>query len=267
MTKITMLGTGMGTVFDLYNTCFVMQNNDKYLLVDTGGSIQIIKNLKKCGIELNQIHDVFISHCHTDHILGLFWLLKKISILIIKGEYKDDFNVYCNDEVATSINSILPHIYPAKLTKAIKEKLKIHILNDHDTVEIVNIKMTFFDTFAKGNKLYGFETIINGKKLVFLGDEPINKKLINKVKDADYVMHEAFCLDSDANIFHPYELNHSTVKSVCCNLHELNIKNLILYHTEESHGKERKKLYTEEGKKYFKGNVIVPDDLETIELL
>lgn len=49
-------------------------------------------------------------------------------------------------------------------------------------------------------------------------------------------------------------------------MNDLNVKNLILYHTEESHGMERKKLYTQEGKDNFEGNIYVPDELETIEL-
>ena len=35
MNKLTMLGTGHGFVYELYNTCFIV--NDKFL-VDTGGS-------------------------------------------------------------------------------------------------------------------------------------------------------------------------------------------------------------------------------------
>ncbi len=49
-------------------------------------------------------------------------------------------------------------------------------------------------------------------------------------------------------------------------MNDLNIKNLILYHTEESHGDKRKELYTKEAKEYFNGNVIVPDDLEVIDI-
>lgn len=48
-------------------------------------------------------------------------------------------------------------------------------------------------------------------------------------------------------------------------MNKLNIKNLILYHTEESH-KDKKELYTKEAKQYFDGNVIVPNDLDEIVL-
>ena len=79
-------------------------------------------------------------------------------------------------------------------------------------------------------------------------------------------MHEAFCLDSEEKIFKPYEHKHSTVKSVCEKMEKLNIKNLILYHTEETHKDNRKELYVNEGKQYFTNNIIVPDDMEEFEI-
>ena len=47
MNKIIMLGTGNGGTIDLYNTCFLIQNNNDNFLIDTGGSIEIIKEMKK----------------------------------------------------------------------------------------------------------------------------------------------------------------------------------------------------------------------------
>ena len=38
MQKIIMLGTGNGGTLDLYNTCFVIQNNVGNFRVDHGGS-------------------------------------------------------------------------------------------------------------------------------------------------------------------------------------------------------------------------------------
>ena len=79
-------------------------------------------------------------------------------------------------------------------------------------------------------------------------------------------MHEAFCLESEESIFHAYVKNHSTTNSVSEVMNKLNIKNIILYHTEESHGKDRQKLYTQEAFQYFNGKVFVPNDLETIDI-
>ena len=42
--------------------------------------------------------------------------------------------------------------------------------------------------------------------------------------------------------------------------------NLVLWHTEDKHIQERKKLYSEEGRAFYTGNLFVPDDLDVIEL-
>ena len=69
-----------------------------------------------------------------------------------------------------------------------------------------------------------------------------------------------------ADIFHPYEKHHSTVKDACELAEQLHVKNLLLYHTEDRNLAKRKELYTEEGKRYYHGNLYVPDDLEKISL-
>ena len=47
MQRILILGTGSGFVHECYETCFLFQNDDKYFMVDTGGSADIVKQLKK----------------------------------------------------------------------------------------------------------------------------------------------------------------------------------------------------------------------------
>ena len=44
------------------------------------------------------------------------------------------------------------------------------------------------------------------------------------------------------------------------------MKNLLLYHTEDKNIAWRKELYLEEGRKYYSGNLYVPDDLEQLKL-
>ena len=267
MTKITMLGTGTGGTIDLYNTCFVIQNGGEVFLVDTGGSIEIIKRLKKVNIKLEEIKNIFISHSHTDHILGLIWLFKKLGMPAIHGEIKDKINIYCNDVVYEAIKGVSKYVLPSNLVEAIYNVTNFVVLNDCDKHVINGVEYEFFDILAKGVKQFGFECNLDGNRFIFLGDEPLNSKLNDKVKDADYVTHEAFCLDSEENIFHAYEKNHSTALSAAKTLNELDVKNLILYHTEESHGKDRKRLYTEEAQCVFNGNVMVPNDLEEIHLV
>lgn len=76
--------------------------------------------------------------------------------------------------------------------------------------------------------------------------------------------HFAFILKKD--IFKPYEKHHATAKDACINAHKLNVKNIILYHTEDKNLVQRKELYIKEGKEEFKGTIFVPDDLDVISL-
>ncbi len=264
--KLHILGSGNGGTIDLYNPCFCIQNDIGNFLVDTGGSIEIIKRLKQSNIDYRTLQHIFISHSHTDHILGLFWLFKKLSQDVMHGNINHKIYLYCNDVVYSSIQEVSKHILPSKLMQVIYSIIEFKILNDGDSYNINGVDYTFFDLRAKGTKQFGFKFNFNGKNFAFLGDETLNPTLYPTIKDFDYVMHEAFCLDSEENIFHAYEKNHSTTKSVSLVMNELGIKNLILYHTEESHKEKRKELYTKEAQAYFNGNIIVPNDLEIIEI-
>ena len=267
VTKITMLGTGNGGTLDLYNTCFVIQNKQGVFLIDTGGSIEIIKRLKQSGIKLEEMKNIFISHSHTDHILGLIWMFKKMSRMAMHGNIKEKIHIYCNDVVYEAIRGISSYVLPSVLMEAIDNITDFVVLNDGDKHTINGIDYEFFDILAKGTKQFGFECMLDGNRFVFLGDETLNPLLNERVRNADYVTHEAFCLDREENIFHAYEKNHSTALSAAKTMNELSVKNLILYHTEESHGVDRKRLYLEEAQSVFNGNVIVPDDLEEIQFV
>ena len=52
-----------------------------------------------------------------------------------------------------------------------------------------------------------------------------------------------------------------------CELGErLNVENLILYHTEDKNILKRQEMYLAEGRKFYHGNLYVPEDLDVIEL-
>ena len=106
----------------------------------------------------------------------------------------------------------------------------------------------------------------NGEKLTCCGDEPYNECEKKYAENSKWLLHEAFCLYDQADVFRPYEKHHSTAKDASELAEQLGVKNLILYHTEDKNIARRKQLYTEEGRKYFHGSLYVPEDLEKIEL-
>ncbi|MGI6227982.1 MAG: MBL fold metallo-hydrolase, partial [Peptococcales bacterium] len=136
-----------------------------------------------------------------------------------------------------------------------------------DIKEIIQSQITFFDLQSEKCKQFGFTmSLKNGKKLSFLGDEPYQPSSEIYVKESDWLLSEAFCLDAHRSRYHPEKIQHSTVKEACEIAQYLKAKNLVLWHTEDDHLSERRELYTAEGQKYFQGQIFVPDDLEIIEL-
>ena len=95
--KITFLGTGNALVTEYYNTCFVITDQEKRFLVDGGGGNEILRRLKSAGVDLKEIHDIFITHKHIDHILGVIWLLRIICQKMKKGDYDGELRIYGHD--------------------------------------------------------------------------------------------------------------------------------------------------------------------------
>lgn len=270
MNKITMLGTGNATVSQIYNTCFVLQTSSTLMLVDAGGGNGILAQLKKVNVQISDIHHLFVTHAHTDHVLGVIWVIRMVAQC--KG-YEGLLHVYGNDKVMKVIKTIIDMILAKKQLAKVAERVVFHQLEDGDCFEVGNMKLECFDIQSTKEKQFGFRAELpspdeSDKPLVLacLGDEPYNEQNRRYIVGADWMMCEAFCLYADRDTFKPYEKCHSTALDAGKLADELGVKNLILYHTEEKTLANRKENYTREAAENFKGRIFVPDDLEVIEL-
>ncbi len=265
--KITMLGTGNAMVTECYNTCYVIEDEGQLFLVDGGGGNTIIGQLKKAGIDYRNIHDVFVTHKHVDHIMGIIWMMRLFLQNMKAGKYEGDVRIYGHSEVIALLHTLAESLLQKAQYSLIGERMFLIPVENGETAEIIGRKMTFFDIESTKAKQYGYRMeLSDGQILTCCGDEPYHPCEEMYARNADWLLHEAFCLYTEADRFHPYEKDHSTVKDACMLAEELGVKNLLLYHTEDQNIRERKKLYLAEGRKFYHGNLYVPDDLETIEL-
>lgn len=268
--QITMLGTGNATVSQIYNTCFVLQTSSTLMLVDAGGGNGILAQLRKVNVLISDIHHLFVTHVHTDHVLGVIWVIRMVAQC--KG-YEGLLHVYGNDKVMKVIKTIIDMILAKKQLAKVAERVVFHQLEDGERFEVGDMKLECFDIQSTKEKQFGFRAELpssdeSGKPLVLacLGDEPYNELNRRYIVGADWMMCEAFCLYADRDTFKPYEKCHSTALDAGKLAAELGVKNLILYHTEEKTLANRKENYTREAAENFKGRIFVPDDLEVIEL-
>ncbi len=257
-----MLGTGNATVTQCYNTCFVLQTSTTRLLVDAGGGNGVLGQLKKVGISIADIHHLFVTHAHTDHVLGVVWVVRMVAQC--KG-YEGKLHVYSHDKVIHVIKTVIDMILAKKQLAKVAERVVFHELKDGDAFEVGDMRLTCFDIHSTKEKQFGFRAELpNRLVLACLGDEPYNSLNRPYVENADWMMCEAFCLYADRDIFKPYEKCHSTALDAGKLAAELGVKNLVLYHTEEKTLATRRETYTKEAAENFKGKIVVPDDLEEI---
>lgn len=263
-TELIILGTGNAMAVECYNTCFAIRKEEEYFLVDAGGGNGIFKQLKLAEIPVTAIHDIFITHAHTDHILGMVWMVRKIAAMIISGKYQGTCRIYCHKEAGDALLTICAVTLAQKFLKWIGDRILICEVEDGEEKEILSMPVRFFDIGSTKMKQFGFQMEIEGKKLTCLGDEPFHEGERKYAADSDYLLCEAFCLYEDRDVFKPYEKHHSTALDAGRLADELSVKNLVLYHTEDASLSTRKANYSKEAEKNFQGKVYVPDDLERI---
>ena len=265
--KLTMLGTGNALVTECYNTCFIIEDKGQLFMTDGGGGNTILHQIRHAEYDWMDIRHIFVTHKHVDHLMGIIWMVRMICQFMDHGEYKGEATIYSHKEVLDLIRDMAKKLLLKKESAFIGNRLHLTEVHDGQTLEIINHDFTFFDIQSTKARQYGFcMDLGSGKKLTCCGDEPLAASVEHYAEGSDLLMHEAFCLYSEREIFDPYEKHHSTVKDACELGERLGVKNLLLYHTEDKNLADKKRLYTEEGSKYYRGKLLIPEDLESIEL-
>ena len=263
------LGTGAAMVTEYYNTCFVLRGRDGSLfLTDGGGGGGIMAQFRRAGLDWRDLKGMFVTHCHCDHLLGAVWAGRKLASMLLRKEREDGMSIYALPEVAENLRTICSLTLGPKENSVIGGPLCIEAVRDGEAHTVAGREITFFDIHSLKAPQFGFSARLEaGKRFVCLGDEPFDKRCAPYAQGADWLAGEAYCLDSMRGIFQPEKIRHSTVKETAENAERLGAKNLILWHTEDraTFGR-RKELFTREARQYYSGNVVVPDDLESIAL-
>lgn len=265
-TELIILGTGNAMTVTCYNTCFAIRRGTEYFLVDAGGGNGIFRQLKGAEIPITKIHHIFLTHAHTDHILGMIWLIRKIASMMLAGKYEGICKIYCHEEAKQALLTICRLTLASKFVNCIGEKIVIENVQDKEKREILSMPVCFFDIGSSKMKQFGFTLMLEDRKLTCLGDEPFYECEREYAYGSDYLLCEAFCLYEDREKFKPYEKHHSTALDAGKLAQELAVKNLILYHTEEETLQTRQEKYTREAAQHFTGNIFVPDDLSRISI-
>lgn len=265
--SLIMLGTGNAAVTRCYNTCFALRNGSQCLLTDGGGGNGILARLEQAGISLSEIHDVFLTHAHTDHIFGVVWVVRMIAQAMNSGAYEGALRVYGHEEVLQALEMICRATLPGKVTAHFGQDILFTPLKDGQPFSAAGMQGLAFDIGSTKARQFGYRIILpDGQRFVCLGDEPYNEKNEALARAADWLLSEAFCLYADAERFKPYEKHHSTALDAGRLAAALGARHLVLYHTEDATLANRRSSYSAEAAQVFRGTIHVPNDGEILLL-
>jgi ribonuclease Z len=146
MEKLIVLGTGNAMVTRCYNTCFAIFDGEDYFLVDGSGGNGILKQTDNARIPFERVRNLFVSHAHIDHILGVIWVIRKITTMLRQGKYEPPFTIYCYPELVEIIWTIAKLTLVLAMLKQIEENnVLFRSVADGDTAQIGHYGVTFFD--------------------------------------------------------------------------------------------------------------------------
>ena len=138
--NITMLGTGNALVTECYNTCFILQEDNEYFLVDGGGGSTILHQLKYAGIDWKNVRNIFVTHKHIDHITGILWMIRMICQYMKQGEYEGEATIYAHDEVINLLRDLAEKLLQKKEIDFIGKRLHLVAVEDGESINILNKK-------------------------------------------------------------------------------------------------------------------------------
>jgi ribonuclease BN (tRNA processing enzyme) len=197
-----------------------------------GASFSILR--QKIDPEL--IDSIFISHCHTDHIGGIFLLVQMMHLL----QRERSLNVYLPEEAISGVRDYLNtcYLFPERITPrlifhevkpdfefedegvSIRAHPNRHLMGNESVIRELNCP----------NKMQSFCYVVDtpGKKIVYSGDIHSSDDLAGIIGDADLLISECFHVTSDELL--PLAL-------------EKNVKSILLTHVPpELEGREQEVL-------------------------
>lgn len=194
--RVTLLGTGAPPpVLDRFGPSTLVEVGGEKLLFDAGrGSLQ---RLHQLGIPFGEITGIFLTHHHSDHVVGFadLWLTgwigrpwgrRTVPLKVWGPDGTDQMAEHLPLAFATDIR-VRSHSYNADGVKLESTEIKEGVVFDS-----AGIRVTAFEVDHGGEQLdaLGYRIDFDGRSAVLSGDTTFNENLIAHSQNVDLLVHE-----------------------------------------------------------------------------
>ena len=192
--KITILGSGTPRVnIDRFSQSILVEHKKDKFLFDAGRGALL--RLNQSNILPNEIHNIFFTHLHSDHILGFAdilmtgWVYHRKSPLNIYGP-KGTKDFVDNTLKAFNEDIIVRSKAPESLDK---KNLRSNITIIEDGYKIKKNGLTIEAFSVKHEPFthaFGFKIFNDKYCMIISGDTTYTENVIRKAKNCDLLIHE-----------------------------------------------------------------------------
>ena len=260
--KVTLVGSGGGPniYLDRSGPSILVEAGDERLLFDCGRGTTI--RLTQLGVPLNEVIKVFLTHLHSDHVVGLSdLLLTPWATTHAEDRRETPLEVWG----PTGTKNMMSHLQQAysfdidgRISRLSPEGIAVH---NHEIEEGVifergGVMVTAFLVDHGSNApAFGYRVDYDGNAVALSGDTRFSENLIRFSEGVDVLIHEAMVAE------HPAIRSHTTFAEAGEVFSRVNPKLAVFAHaasiTPDSVARTREK---------FSGRLVDGTDMMTIEV-
>lgn len=197
--KVTVLGTGTPYPHgDRFGPAILVEAAGKKLLFDCGRGVLI--RLRQAGVQANDIDAVFLTHLHSDHVVGLpdllltGWLLGRTEPLRLwapaggRKMAQHLVQAFAFDRRVRERTAKLP---------GKGAEFEVHEVGAAEIYDDGGVRVkAFVVDHGPVKPAFGYRIDYAGHAVVISGDTRFSENLITSAKDADCLIHVAWSIDA-----------------------------------------------------------------------
>jgi len=264
--KVTLLGTGTPVpLMERFGPSILVQAGRETLLFDAGRGC--LQRLRQVNVSYDQINALFLTHLHSDHIVGLpdlwltGWLLSRRSTQL------NVFGPLGTDEMIKNLQKayafdikmrIEDDKTPEEGSKFLVSEIQEGIIYEKNGVKVIAFEVDHYPIVPA----FGYRIEYNGHSVVLSGDTRYSENLIKFGRGADLLIHEVVIAPDTLSKTNPdYHIfaHHTTIEQACKIFNETKPKLAAYSHIVKLHRNEQDLL--ERTKANYPGQFIIGEDL------
>lgn len=265
--KVTLLGTGTPQpIMERFGPSILVEAGGQSLLFDAGRGC--LQRLQQINLGYDKLNALFLTHLHSDHIVGLpdlwltGWLISKRKVPL------DIFGPVGTVDMIKYLQ--LAYVFDLKIReeddKASKEGSKFLVreigqgtIYDNNGVKVIAFEVDHYPVVPA----FGYRIEYNGHSVVLSGDTRYSENLIKFAKGTDLLIHEVVIAHDTLSKFDPkYNIlaHHTTPEQTARVFNEVKPKLAAYSHIVKLYGGTEQEILNRV-KANYSGPVIMGEDL------